>query len=528
MNNAFLKIRFRVFSILGLIPGSKTIEKREKAIEREYNHLLEIQQSDELARYEELKNYLNSDECKNKKKELNALKYKNSEPYQKEMRFRKLRDSDPVKTYLKVADSQDLAHFLKMKDSDKLNRYYELKEFFDSEKFEEFIQSLKQKLKQKKKEYKDAVKSKKTSDPEEVQRIAEEIKDLKFQNTEEYKDYQEYKRLKKDKDIKRALGFKNSKKFAIYQSAVESEALKEYQHLKDYVESDDFLETKEYLKTRNKFKFSSLYQYFQEYQTLKKSNKIRWYYKHVNSKKFAFYKNYERTFLDEFEGGEIDSSKWLTSYYWGKALLNESYVQATDAHFFTDGNNLKINDGVLRIITREEEAEGKVWDPKFGFYPRKFSYTSGIVNTGQSFRQKYGLFRIKVQLSYAPRLRHCFWMVSDKILPEVDVFHYTGENPRKMEFGSYKGNPKEPNNMKMRRTWIKGPNFSKRFYIFSLEWKHGRLIWRINGIKVNEFKFNIPDEPMFMILNSGLNEEVDSSKLPKEMQVEWVEAYKEK
>ncbi|MBS3770044.1 MAG: glycoside hydrolase family 16 protein [Bacteroidales bacterium] len=532
MKNVFYRTRFRIFSFLGLVPDSGSFEKREKAIERDYNYLLEIQQSDELARFEELKNYFRSDEFRKKKKEINGQKYRNSEPYHKEKRFNKLRKSDPVKTYLKVADSKELNHYLRMKDSEPLKRYYELKEYFGSEQFEEFKRKLKHKRKQKKDEYKDALarykKSKTDSDAEELRRISEELKGLKFENTEDFKKYQEYKRLKKDPDIKKAIQFRNSKKFAIYQSAVESESLKEYQDLKDHVESDDFIETKAYLKTPNKFKYSNLYQNFQEYKTLEKSDKIRWYYKHVNSEKFAFHKNYERTFLDKFEDGQIDGNKWLTSYYWGKALLNESYVQTTDAHFFTDGNNLKIHDGVLTIITREEEAEGKVWDPKFGFYPRKFSYTSGIINTGQSFRQKYGLFRAKVRLSYAPHLRHCFWMVSDKILPEVDVFHYTDESPRKMEFGSYKGNPKDPNDVKLRKTRIKGPNFSKRFYIFSLEWKHGRLIWRINGMPVNEFKFNIPEEPMYMILNSGLNGEVDSSRLPKEMQVEWVEAYIEK
>ncbi|MFW5916436.1 MAG: family 16 glycosylhydrolase [Bacteroidota bacterium] len=532
MGNAFLKTRFRIFSFLGLIPDSNTIERREKAIEEAYNYLLELQQSDEVARYEELKNYFQSDEFRKKKKEINAQKYKNSEACQKERRFRKIRNSDPIKTYLKVADSKTLEHYLKMKNSDALKRYYELREFFDSEKFEELKRSLNQKQKTKMQQYKDLrAKYKKSGDQsllDEIQRISEDLRGLEFKNTDEYQQYKEYKRLKKDSDIKKAIRFRNSKKFAIYQSAVESEKLKEYQDLKDYIESDDFIETKGYLKTRNKFKLSSLYQNLQEYRALEKSDKIRWYYKHVNSRKFEYQRKYERTFLDTFEGNEIDRNKWLTSYYWGKALLNESYVQATDAHFYTDGQNLQVDRGVLRIITRQEEVEGKVWHPNFGFYPRKFSYTSGIINTGQSFRQKYGLFRAKVKVSHAPNLRHCFWMVPDKILPELDVFYYSGDSPRKMEFGSYKGNPKDKNNVKLRRASIKGPNFSKKFYIFSLEWKQGNLIWKINGITVNKFNFNIPEESMYLILSSGLNEEIEGNWLPKEMQVDWVEAFKEK
>ena len=550
MNNAFLKTRFRILSALGLVPGSDSIEKKENAIEREYDHLIQIRKSDELARYEELKNYFRSGEFKKKKKEINAQKYKNTEPYRKEKRFNKLRNSEPVKTYLKVSDSKELDHYLRMKDSDRLNRFFELKEFFESGQFEKFKNSLKNKRKEKQKEYKDTLaeyknlrKSKKSQDSEssgrlnelekkvnseEFKQIPEEIRNLEFKNTEEYGKYKEYKRLKKDKDIKKALQFRNSKKFAIYQSAVESEALKEYQDLKDYIESDDFIENKGYLKTRNKFKLSRLYQNLQEYKELKKSENIRWYYKNKDAKRFEFFRRYERTFRDTFEGEGIDPDKWLTSYYWGKALLNESYVQATDAHFITEGSNLEINNGLLRIITRREEVEGKVWHPNFGFYPRKFSYTSGLINTGQSFRQKYGLFRAKVKLSHAPHLRHCFWMVPEKILPEVDVFNFSGEKPREIEFGSYKGNPDNSNGMKLRRASIKGPNFTKRFYIFSLEWKPGILIWKINGITVNKFRFNIPEEPMYMILNSGLNGDINGSHLPKEMQVDWVDAFKKK
>jgi len=532
MKNVLYRTRFRIFSFLGLVPDSGSFEKREKAIERDYNYLLEIQQSDELARFEELKNYFRSDEFRKKKKEINGQKYRNSEPYHKEKRFNKLRKSDPVKTYLKVADSKELNHYLRMKDSEPLKRYYELKEYFGSEQFEEFKRKLKHKRKQKKDEYKDALarykKSKKESEAEELRRISEELKGLKFENTEDFKKYQEYKRLKKDPDIKKALKFRNSKKFAIYQSAVESESLKEYQDIKDHVESDDFIETKAYLKTPNKFKYSNLYQNFQEYKTLEKSDKIRWYYKHVNSEKFAFHKNYERTFLDKFEDGQIDGNKWLTSYYWGKALLNESYVQTTDAHFFTDGNNLKIHDGVLTIITREEEAEGKVWDPKFGFYPRKFHYTSGMINTSESFRQKYGIFRAKVKVDHVYPFKNSFWLIPDKISPEVDIFSYSSKNPKKVTLNNYWGSFKGDDGVGYTQTRIKGPDFTSNFFIYSLEWNEESLVWKINGITVKEEKNGVPQVPLYMVFNSGLQDEVDDNLLPSKMHIDWVEVYKEK
>jgi beta-glucanase (GH16 family) len=636
MNNAFLKLRFRLYSTFGLIPSADSVEKKEKANEKEYNTLIGIQQSDEMARYEELRGYFHSKEFKRRKKEINAQKYKNSEPHKKEQRLKKIIKSEPVRTYLKVADSKDLQHFQKIKESSKWERFHELKEFFDSDHFGEFKKTLKNKRRGKKREYQETLKlykkkkkkynwffrfkdskeysnylalkdsdklhhfkelkeeirntklskipkkerkqrkkdlreSKKQfkalkKDPEiknylkirdsqklkkfnelkdsreineflaleekvnsaSFAKIPEEIENLKLINTKEFKNYQEYKKLKRDGELKRALRFYHSKKFSLYQSAIESELLKEYRELKDYIESKEFIDLKKYLKTRNKFKLSSEFKDLQEYRELKKSDNIRWYYKHVNSKKYDFQRKWERTFLDEFQGDGIDTEKWLTSYYWGKALLNESYVQATDAHFYTEGNNLELADGVLKIITKKEEAEGKVWHPNFGFYPAKFSYTSGIINTGQSFRQKYGLFRAKVKLTNASSLRHSFWLVPDKILPEIDIFHYSGNKPGKIKVGSYIGDPRNKESLKADTDYIRGPNFSKRFYIYSLYWKPDMLLWKINGITVKKDKKNIPQEPMFLVINSGLDDEIQEKFLPKEMQVDWVETFKER
>lgn len=617
MNNALLKTRFRLLATLGLIPSAESLEKKERQTEEQFDRLRQIEQSDELARYEELRQYIHSDAFRKKKKEINAQRYKGSEAHQKEQRFKELSKTDPIKTYLKVKDSSDLRHYQQMENSKELVRFVELQKFFESPEFDEFKKSLKDKKESKKKYYKDTLASYKKlykkygwyyrfrdskeyaryqelKDSDKVRRfealargdhpkkdpdykslkkdpdvkaylkihhskklrdfealqdsdsirklddlseqvnaktfkdLPEEIQNLNFKNTGEYKDYQEYKRLAKNSDIRKALKFQNSKKYQIYQQALNSDQLEEYERLREYLESDDFKETKKYLKRSNKFKYSEEYELLQEYEQLHKSKDIKWYFDNRDASRFDFLRKWERSFFDDFQAAQLDRDKWLTTYYWGKALLNDSYVQANDQHFFTDGANIELDGGQLRIITRKEQVEGKAWHPSFGFYPRQFEYTSGIINTGQSFRQKYGIYRTKAHLSHARNLRHAFWLVPDKILPEIDVFSYSGKNPRRLDLHAYSGDFKDKESLKIEKSAIKGYNFSKHYVIYELDWRPGMLVWKINGIPVRKQKKMVPDEPMYMILNSGVDGEVRERDLPKQMQLDWVEVYRQR
>jgi len=617
MRNTFLKIRFHFFAAFGMIPRAEKIEQKEQQLREDFDRLNQIHQSDDFARYQELKEYLKTDEFKQKKKQINARKYKGSEAHQKEKRFKQLKGSEPLKTYLKVKDSKGLDHFQRMENSSELAKYYELKEFFGSQEFEEFKKSLKEKQQSKHQYFKEYLARYKKlqkkygwyyrfrdssqyarflevhdsdklrrfnelaresgakknpeykqlkKDPdirfyqkfsrsgklkkfrelqdsqaikdlealagevqsEDFQRLPEDIEQLKFKNTEEYQRYQEYKKLEKNRDVKKALRFKDSKKYGLYQQALDSGLPEEYQELKNYLESEAFRETQKFLKRRNKFKYSDEYAPVEEFERLDKSDAIRWYFKNVNDPRFDFLRGWERSFADHFDQGELDHDKWLTSYYWGKALLNDSYVQATDKHFFTDGTNVELENGECRIVTRKEEVEGKVWHPGLGFYPSKFAYTSGLINTGQSFRQKYGIFRAKARLSHVKHLRHSFWLVPEKILPEIDVFHYHRKSARKMDVASYSGNYKDRGSVKIKRSRIGGLNFSRRYMIYEVHWQPKAIVWKINGVTVRRQTKGVPQEPMYMILNSGVDGDINEEALPSQMHLDWVEAYREK
>ena len=600
MNNILLKIRFSLLSKLGMLPKTSVVEEKEQQILDEYKSLKAIENSDEMKRFQDLHEFVHSDEFKQRKKEINSQKYEDTEAYKKEQRLNELSKDPLIKTYLKVKDSNELEHYNQMKNSTELNSFHELDSFFNSSALKDFKAELEEKRKAKKKAYHDTLKkyrklqkkykwfydfhnseelafyeqftnsgklddeqskkdpevkrfnkianssklkryndvkdSKEIKDYEELhdyvnsaefKNIPDEIEKLVYKNTQEYENQKEYEKLKKSKEIKDALKFENSKKYELYTTALASDKLKEYNELKDYVESDDFKKTKEYMNTKDKFKLSDEYKDLQEYKQLGNSDKIKWYYKHKDDKKFDFYKKWRNTFFDDFDKTELDNEKWLTQYYLGKKFLKEGYSQATDQQLFTNGENLNIGNSILTILTQKEEANGKIWHPRFGFYPTKFQYTSGLINTAESFRQQYGIFRAKIKIDNGYPLKHGFWMVPDRISPEIDIFSFDKKSPRKVNLNNYWGEFNAQERVGIEKSTLSGPDFSNDYYIFSLEWKPGQLLWKINGITVKKTTKGVPEEPLYMIINSGVQADTDEDKLPGKMHIDWVEAYQE-
>jgi len=54
------------------------------------------------------------------------------------------------------------------------------------------------------------------------------------------------------------------------------------------------------------------------------------------------------------------------------------------------------------------------------------------------------------------------------------------------------------------------------------------LRWKINGVTIASSSQGVPQEPMYLILSSGLYKEIKGNNLPASMEVDWVRCYKRK
>jgi beta-glucanase (GH16 family) len=154
---------------------------------------------------------------------------------------------------------------------------------------------------------------------------------------------------------------------------------------------------------------------------------------------------------------------------------------------------------------------GKVWSTSSGFKTKEFTYTSGLVNSGNSFHQKYGIFSAKIKLGN-PAARNHFWMLSDKITPHIDVCRTSGGKV----WADYFPDPGTISKASV------GSRYANNFYIYSLEWTKDKLVWKINGEVMFRQTSNVPQVPMYVLLAGGLDKPINGMTT---MEVDWVKVY---
>lgn len=461
-----------------MIPSTAKIEQEEKALIAEFEKLQSFAESKQLARYNELKELVNSAGFIQKRKEIESLQYKNSEEYNREKEFLSLKKARDLAMYFNTVGGTALKKFRELEGSDKTKKYEELKQFVQSADF-------RQKMKSK-----------------------------EFASTDDAKKLAEFKQLDSSVEIKEFFRFKASKEYSNFLNLDGSARLARYNELKDYSSSKDFAERKAYLLDKKRFEKTEMFKEVEEFDKLKKDADILWYFKVKDSNKFDVLKHRELTFSDEFDASGLDGKKWLTNYFWGDKLLKDRYSVESDLQYYTEKDNFELKNSFLRIITKPQKINGKAWSAVNGFTTKEFGYTSGIINTGKSFRQKYGTFTAKIRLG-DPNTRNAFWLLADKITPHINVCRTSGG---KVWFDFF------PGSTSIVKTKL-GARYANDSFIFTLEWTADKLVWKINGVEVFRQTSNVPQEPMYINLAGGLDKPVSSMT---SMEVDWIRVYQSK
>ena len=448
------------------------LEDRKNQLLNDHEEFIAFEQSEELHNYIELEREINSEDYKQNRKLIEAKTFKGSELERKEKELKNLLKSKRYRVYSSVHEGTELSKFEKMKESEDLVKYMELQA---------------------------------------------EVNSGKLTKKEDKESWLLYKKLKKSSEIRAYFKFKHSNKHDIYFEVLASNLLQEIEDLKTELASEEFVSEKDYLLDKKRFEKSEAFNRLITYKELSETESFKKYFQFKKKNDFHLVREWELTFSEDFEGTELDKEKWMTRYYWGDVLMNDDYALPSDAHIFSE-KNIKISDSVARLETRKETAQGKVWDSKIGFVPREFDFTSALISTGKSFRQKYGLFEAKIKVSDINNVMHAFWMLSDTSLPHIDIARTSSCG--KLFTGHITGSEEKP---LVNHAKIKGLDWTNDFFIYSLEWAPNKLVWKINDVVVYTQAENIPHEPMYLILSSGVinpNSEINSV-----MEIDWVKCY---
>lgn len=202
------------------------------------------------------------------------------------------------------------------------------------------------------------------------------------------------------------------------------------------------------------------------------------------------------TFSDEFDGDEIDRSKWIDPYwiterkggYWNKEMVS-------------------VHDGDLDITTKYI-ADGLNGLPG-GYY-------TGVVETRNTFEQCYGYYEIRCILPASTGMWSAFWMMNEGVYnvdgfgddgTEVDIFesmrykdHWWKAGDSVVSGIHYDGYGAEHKSDSIGYYFANDPY--EEYNTYGLEWNEKEYIFYINGVETGRISTGgVSDNPEYLIVS---------------------------
>jgi beta-glucanase (GH16 family) len=219
------------------------------------------------------------------------------------------------------------------------------------------------------------------------------------------------------------------------------------------------------------------------------------------------------SFSDDFDGSSLDRSKWGTGWA-------DSFSKPT--HFLDE--QISVADGTLRIAAEPKET------------PSGRPYAGGLVQTKDSFAQRYGRFEARMKVPAGRGLWSALWLLpkSGEWPPEIDILENVGQDPKKayetnhwMDGGAHRSE---------RCVYDASRDLSDGFHTYSLDWSPDALVWKIDGKETCRKTSNTDHGPMYLIIDLAVGFEGDpgdwvsmpddSTSFPAAVEVDWVRAYR--
>lgn len=315
------------------------------------------------------------------------------------------------------------------------------------------------------------------------------------------------KNLKRNPDVRAALKGKGD---------TNAPAFRKYQQLQDQINSNEFKERVDYLKNSKKYQLTEAFRNEKELKSIAASHECKWYLKQQKKGNLAELAKEQVLFFDDFDAQKLNTKLWTPRFFWGDALLQQPHSFLGDPHGYTDGKNISLQNGCLVIETRQENFQSLAWNAKLGFLPKNFHYTAGVLTTGTSFRMQHGIFEAKIRITAPVGVYHAIYMVGEKSTPQVDLFRTDPEQNRVISAVFTPNERAEPTTESI------GPlPFPNEFFILKIEWTAQGMTWYINNLPYMEQRVNLPNEPLYLVMLSGVKGEPQLQQ-PARMEIDWV------
>jgi len=343
----------------------------------------------------------------------------------------------------------------------------------------------------------------------------------RFEMTPDYPQFNEFTKLSKNIDIQFYLKCISSALYANYQKIAVSGELIRLTILRTEAGEEEFKQRVAFLRNKKRYESTPEYQSEKELENLEKSKIITTYFQLKKRSELQFFDQWEVVLEENFTEHQPSPTLWEPENYWGSKMAGCSFSQANELQAYKGLKNIEIRNQVLSIVTKAEKSDGKVWDPAIGLIPRKFDYSSAILNTGNNFRFKEGIIETKVKFRAEKAITSAFSLTGSKPFPQIDVFR-SGNNSVGL------GIIDQPGNGGVKKlVQIKGLNFNN-FHIFRLEILENLVIWKINNHEVHREQITQNIGELFINFVGSLHHPINGTSLPHHFEIEWIRCLKKK
>lgn len=221
---------------------------------------------------------------------------------------------------------------------------------------------------------------------------------------------------------------------------------------------------------------------------------------------------------DEFEGGSLDTAKWVRNMEWWKGRQPALFK----------AENVTVQNGQLLLTMRKEPVPEEF--AKQGYH----DYTSAAMHTLD--RTCYGYFEVKARPMNSGG-SSSFWFQQDAVpnwSTEIDVFEIGGKAPG--HESKYHMNlhvfrtPAQKQHWSIGGDWDAPWRLADDFHVYGLEWDEESVRYYVDGVLVRRVLNTHWHQPLYLIFDSETMPDwfgmPDDRDLPSTFSVEYVRAWK--
>jgi len=184
-------------------------------------------------------------------------------------------------------------------------------------------------------------------------------------------------------------------------------------------------------------------------------------------------------FDDEFSGGTLDSTKWITNAGRGGTCTS---VDVGGAACF-DASAISVSNGNVHIEANREHING-------------MDYLAGIINTDTKYYFTYGYFDIRAKMPKGDGLWGSIWLYNQaEDDNEIDIVELLGKDPTIAHQTMHSTTTGLHQYNSMSKDW------TQSYHDYAVKWQPGLLTFYIDGVARGTVTKGVPAEELFLIAN---------------------------